>query len=528
MQKEESGLNGKLFICIYACEESSRFGIACLGSKFLKGEISEKDFTKICDQRDLKEGKKTTLASEVEEYRKAIKKEIPDVVEVDKIFERVDFSFETHIEQYQILKDLEEGPKEKQKKREKRLKNLEKRMRKQILRGKGRSKQEKTKRMLAKRTRANVCTVGVVDSIGSSVRYKFNIPAKKEKDVPDDAETYDISYSVNGEANHSGSTPMDKRMNPLIETAILIQEIKKLNENIGQDVFSITGLSTKDGSFNQIPNGERVDIRITIPNEDALKREDYVSRLENVIAQINSREGRPQITKVEKDGGQKDKTVRPALDMDLLLASAGIVTGIDDLGKSYETGKLGRASVLKLETDSSGNVNGIMDIRLLGENTWEKAEKDVRRIFEEVGLDEDEIITRVSQGNPVITSKKLNESAKAVCKANHIQCIEMPSWAGQDTGYIPVAVENGIGEKTMLFIASDGGSHNKDEITWEEDILNAIDVLTLMTYEELKEPKRGRSFREGVRVDCGKRKPIKDKSDRATAKGAVAQMVTAR
>ena len=109
-----------------------------------------------------------------------------------------------------------------------------------------------------------------------------------------------------------------------------------------------------------------------------------------------------------------------------------------------------------------------------------------------------------------------------------MKCIEMPSWAGQDTGYIPVAVEDGIGQKTMLFIASDGGSHNENEITWEEDILNAIDVLTLMTYEELKEPEKGEIFRKSVKVDSGKWKPIKNKTGIATKSRARARAGTAR
>ena len=42
---------GIIKVPIYACEESSRFGNACLGSKYLNGTITEEDFSSVVDQK---------------------------------------------------------------------------------------------------------------------------------------------------------------------------------------------------------------------------------------------------------------------------------------------------------------------------------------------------------------------------------------------------------------------------------------------------------------------------------------------
>ncbi len=96
--------NGIIKVPIYACEESSRFGNACLGSKFLKGSITEKDFDSIIDQKASDEGKTITLGQSILFAKSYLKEHIPDIEEVDKIFDEVDFSLEAHIEQYELLK----------------------------------------------------------------------------------------------------------------------------------------------------------------------------------------------------------------------------------------------------------------------------------------------------------------------------------------------------------------------------------------------------------------------------------------
>lgn len=96
----------------------------------------------------------------------------------------------------------------------------------------------------------------------------------------------------------------------------------------------------------------------------------------------------------------------------------------------------------------------------------------------------------VSQGKPVVTSSSLNEEIANICIQNGIEGIEMPSYAGQDTGYIPAK------EKTMVFIPSVGGSHNPNESTDRESIQRAQRVITDVSKELMLE-----RFKERQRVE---------------------------
>lgn len=66
----------------------------------------------------------------------------------------------------------------------------------------------------------------------------------------------------------------------------------------------------------------------------------------------------------------------------------------------------------------------------------------------------------------------------------------MPSFAGQDTGYIPAK------EKTMIFIPSTGGSHNPNESTKKRFIDMATRVFTDFSRDLLIE-----KFKDRIAVD---------------------------
>ena len=57
----------------------------------------------------------------------------------------------------------------------------------------------------------------------------------------------------------------------------------------------------------------------------------------------------------------------------------------------------------------------------------------------------------------------------------------MPSYPGQDTGYIPAK------QKTMIFIPSTGGSHNPEEHTKKKFIQPATTLFTQLSKELLEE-----------------------------------------
>ena len=92
-------INGILKVVIYTCEESSRFGNACVGSKYLNGNIKKEDFNSIIGQNK----GDVTLKEAIDFSRALLKEQVPDIKEVEKIFDTVDYSLEVHTEQYDIL-----------------------------------------------------------------------------------------------------------------------------------------------------------------------------------------------------------------------------------------------------------------------------------------------------------------------------------------------------------------------------------------------------------------------------------------
>lgn len=333
---KSKNMNGIMKVVIYACEESSRFGNACLGSKYLNGNITENDFDNIFDQKELGKGNTLTLKDAIKYAITYLKENVEGINEVEKIFDEVDYSLEAHIEQYEIL---------------------HKQYKKQ--------KQD---------------IIGIVNSVGSALRVK---------------------YDVLGEAGHTGSTPMGKRKNAVDATAFIGKKVRKL-------------------------------------------------------------------------------------------------------GKKYEEQGLGRASQVEINTIGHGGsfnqipnkAQGLIDFRLLGENTPEQVLTTFEKITKKVEKKTNTEITTtvVSKGTPIITSSSLNENIAEVCNQNKIQYLEMPSYAGQDTGYIPA------GEKTMIFIPSKGGSHNPKEATKKEHIELASKVFVEVSKELLVE-----KFKDRQLVDLNKK-----------------------
>ncbi len=326
--------NGIVKVAIYACEESSRFGNACIGSKYLSGALKDDDFDKITDQKAQSNGDSITLRDAISYARSYLTEHVGNLEEVDKIFEDVDYSLEAHIEQYEIL-------------------------------------HKKSRHFFTEKD-----IIGIITSIGSAVRVK---------------------YHVKGQAGHTGSTPMKRRKNAIDATSIIGTEVESLGrkfEKKGLGRASQVEISTPghNGSFNQIPE----------------------------------------------------------------------------------------------------NAEGLIDFRLLGENTPENVLKNFAKIKKSAERKTRTIIkpTIVSQGKPVITSSSLNAGLAEACDKKQISHMDMPSYAGQDTGYIPAK------EKTMIFIPSTGGSHNPNESTKKRFIEAATAVFTEFSRELLVE-----KFKDRIIVD---------------------------
>lgn len=213
--------NGIIKVPIYACEESSRFGHSCVGSKFLNGDLTENDFDNIVDKND----KKITLKSAIEYAKSYLLEHIEEIQEVDKIFDKVDYSLEAHIEQYDLLK-------------------------------------QKSKKLLL----FEQDIIGIITEIGSAVRVK---------------------YEVHGKSGHTGSTPMNKRKNAVDATSIVGYEIMKLGKryerkSLGRASQVEINTPNHKGSFNQLSSNANglIDFRLLGDNkpEDVLKAFGRITR----------------------------------------------------------------------------------------------------------------------------------------------------------------------------------------------------------------------------------------------------------
>lgn len=239
--------NGIIKVAIYACEESSRFGNACIGSKYLSGAIKEDDFDKITDQKAQNSGETITLRDAIDYSKSYLAEHIEGLEEVDKIFENVDYSLEAHIEQYEIL-------------------------------------HKKSRRFFTEKD-----IIGIVTSIGSAVR---------------------VRYHVKGQSDHTGSTPMKRRKNAVDAASIIGTEVESLGkkfEKKGLGRASQVEISTPghNGSFNQIPENAEglIDFRLLGKNtpEHVLKnfariKKSAERRTRTLIKPTIVSQGRPVIT----------------------------------------------------------------------------------------------------------------------------------------------------------------------------------------------------------------------------------------
>lgn len=180
-------INGTMILSIYACEESTRFKQACIGSRYLAGELSKEDFLTIStDNEDV------LLIDAISDFRKYIEENkskygIGDIDYVDKIFDpnTVDSCLEMHIEQYEILQNS--------------------------------GKQ-----------------IGIVNSIVAPLRGDIE---------------------VLGKSGHSGSTPMDKRIDAVRAASKFIEKVSELAEKPNSG-FRVTfpKFQTNAWGANQIQN----------------------------------------------------------------------------------------------------------------------------------------------------------------------------------------------------------------------------------------------------------------------------------
>lgn len=421
---------GNLRTIICACEESTRFSKACLGSSYVSGKLSYNQISALKDKKGI------SFNDAIAEYKDYIFSHLADygidlnnIELVDKIIEENEITeaIESHIEQSEILLDSDNK-------------------------------------------------IGIIDSIGKTVRgdirvngktaivtsaklinslNKFALEAKLDGDTEEiirttvpkfntlpDKENIQTIYSENsnlikvtttGKNNHSGATPMDKRQDAVLGMSDLILQLDNLQTENPNLNFEFYQTATEGWGANQIQDKADLLLKVT-----------------------------------------------PS-------ASVGIVNSFaeDITEKSNITFNI--SDVDKAEVQKTPSSELFVDIRqqypIKGKETKDRVYNVFKDLQEEYNNGQDSISFKItSMDDPVKTDTQLLNNIKQICDEKNIPCQIMHSWPGHDVACI-LLPNNGIGKKILFFIPSSGGSHNPNEKTTKEAIELGTDVYsTLITH----------------------------------------------
>lgn len=408
----QNAVNLKVVIC--ACEESYRFdGKACIGSKYLRGD--NLDFEKLISRDGL------SLQEIVAKYKadlfEAVKKAgLKPLKEVDKVLDssnEIITAIEGHIEQADTLHDHNN--------------NI------------GLC----TSITSPYRLNADISDIKtaadfICDLTESAkqtenlAKYRATVPnfSIKNNINPEDLKDKKIiTLRAKGKANHSGSTPMDKRKDAVYGAAKLIQEMSAIP--------NIQFLETYTPQYNNNGITDTCDLQFAVDKN--LPYSKIMQLLKRAQNQTNANfENIPAIQKLNEKGEPlNEKTglfidVRQQLGMEPKLTSDMIFNCIKDI-------------VHKTGTNCHMNI--------------------------------------VSKGQPFATNADLVNSAKQICEENNIQYEVLQSWAGHD---LATLTHNKLVRTILLFCASTGGSHNSNETTTLENINALIDIESKVAQKEME------------------------------------------
>lgn len=422
VEKVEAGeleLDSDLKVVVWACEESARFGKACLGSKWVEGSLQEEDFSMKESIKDKKEEDKQTLKEAIAEYIDEIKKSgIEDIEYVDKVLEieEIVSAYELHIEQYQYLAEnnIDIGavssitaPYRMGIKIDGKDKVLA--AAKLVVELNNKAK-EAEKQENGERYRATVPVINIEENIGQTNAL--------------------LNIELEGEADHSGATPMDKRKDPILTASKFVLKLNNIIEQDGYSEFKtyFNSISTSNDSMNKVAKNSNITLGI---NTNGYPENIIIDYLSNIAKRVASEEGiKVKCEKIEniiRKNIDKEETNDVKLDV-RMQTSTNSQEIFDEIS------------------------NMIIDIAKKNGNQYKWVTTD--------------------EGKPIKTSENLVNQVHEVCKENNITSITMKSWAGHDITHLSLL------EKILIFIKSTGGSHNPNENTTKEDIEKGITALT--------------------------------------------------
>ncbi len=421
---------GNLKAVIYACEESTRFSKACLGSYYLSKELSYEDIEELYDKQGI------PFSQAIAEYKDYIFSHLAEygidlnnISLVDRILseEEISEAIESHIEQSESLLDAKQS-------------------------------------------------IGAIDSIGKPIRgsihidgensvitsakvicrlndmslnskhnnqefLRISVPkfdSKPEGDnsqmvISDNSDLLQITAI--GESNHSGSTPMTERKDAVLGLSKLILKLDELQKQNPNVQFEFLGTATNVWGANQIQD-----------NAD-------------LVVRINSSTYTPLVI--------------------------GLVQSMEEQGNiAFNTLEIPCAEIQKVPS-----ADLFVDIRqqypAKASQTRDLVFDRFKKIQEEYGSGTDSIFFKISSmDDPILTSPELLENIKLICDEKKYPCQIMHSWPGHDLACI-LPPNNTSGKKVLFFIPSKGGSHNPNEETTREAIEIGTDVYSTLVSQRM-------------------------------------------
>ncbi len=440
---------GDLKTVIYACEESTRFSKACLGSAYLSGGLSYNELT------TLKDKKNVSFEDAIAEYKgyifshlKEYGIDLNNIELVDKILEpeEVTEAIESHIEQSEVLFDSNVAIGG--------IDSIGKPLRGVI------DVAGSTSIVTASKI-VNDLTNFAINSKANNPEetIRITIPEFNSSPQEDDEKegnikviTSDdnslISVDVYGRSNHSGATPMDARKDAVLGLSKLVlklDELQKQNPNLH---FEFLSSSTPKWGANQIQDKATLILR-----------------------------------------------VHP-------VASFGIVNSFaEELSEEgiadFDLSTIGYARVKqKLSTELFADIRQQYPVK--GIETEEDVFNILKTMQEKHDSGKDSVGFFVTSiGNPVKTNAELLENVQAICAEKKYPCQVIHSWPGHDLACI-LPESNKTGKRILFFIPSQGGSHNPAETTTREAINIGTDVYNTLVSQRMNKFKEAYLREQGT------------------------------
>lgn len=416
---------GNLKTIIYACEESTRFKVACLGSYYLSGKLPYSELETLSDENGI------SFSQAISEYKDYIFSHLAEsgidlnnIKLVDKVVSQKEIAeaIESHIEQAETLIDSNFAIGG--------VDSISKPLRGTI----------KVNGKDAIVTSAQIVKDFNKFALDLSDIYRISIPKfNSEKQVSTKTVFSENGNLLNltaiGESNHSGATPMEARKDAVLGLSSLILKLDEIQKNNPNLHFNFLNASTPKWGANQIQDNA------------------------NLLLQIE-----------------------PS-------ALFGIVQDACDQISKESHINFNIEEVNKAEVPENSELEMFVDIRQQFPATAEKTKNKIFSMFKEIQESNSYGNSSVSfnittMDTPVQTSPELLENIKNICYERKIPCQIMHSWAGHDVACV-LNPKISTGKKVMFFIPSEGGSHNPKETTSKEAIETGTEVFSTLVSQRM-------------------------------------------